>query len=70
MRIRAESVANVIAGLDDVQAAMVLKKALLISHPRSRAMQLLKAVLRVEMAANGIAQSALLRDAPIRPDRD
>ena len=70
MRIRDESMANAIAGLGDVQAAMVLKTALLISHPRSRAMQLLKAVLRLEMAANGIPQSALLRDAPIGPDRD
>ena len=30
MRIRDESMANAIAGLDDAQAAMVLKTALLI----------------------------------------
>jgi hypothetical protein len=45
---RAESVAQAIAGLDDVRAAMIIKKGLLIGRPRSRAMQLLKAVLRIE----------------------
>jgi hypothetical protein len=45
---RAEVVADAIADLDDVRAAIVIKEGLRIARPRSRVRQLLRALLRIE----------------------
>jgi hypothetical protein len=50
MRRRAEAVAEAVAGLDDVRAAIAIREGLLIARPGSRALRLLKAILRVETA--------------------